>query len=51
MYIVCNMLIKYKIVCCCYGLIRCILIGCCIVYIAWFYLLIFSIDCPDKHKV
>ena len=36
---------------CCYGLLRCILIGCCIVYIAWFCLLIFSISCPDKYKV
>ena len=32
------------------GLLRCILIGCCTVYIAWFCLLIFSIGCPDKYK-
>ena len=33
------------------ALCRCILIGCCTVYIAWFCLLIFSIGCPDKYKV
>ena len=34
-----------------YCIYRRILIGCCIVYIAWFCLLIFSIGCPDKYEV